>query len=213
MSDPKLHAIHGGGNGAAPISDASDIEALWLDPALGDGIVTVSLHSVAVGKPRDFFRTVVDPAYRRRCEIYVHKPEGAIDEQHYLIAPSMHGRIPEARPCTLVTVVYRDGTPRLWPVMFPKEGERDIEAWVTARSAAKLAMEKWIKLVWVKRAYQTREAQPGYAPDPDTSKLPPYNDLVRLGYGEHGIIHNTTHPIYRELFGMPSEVAGGGDDL
>jgi hypothetical protein len=79
MADrPKPTVVSIGGNGAAPpISDASDIEALWLNPALGDGITNVSLHSVAVGKPRDFFRTVIDPAYRRRCEIYVHKPEGA----------------------------------------------------------------------------------------------------------------------------------------
>jgi hypothetical protein len=215
MADrPKPNVVSIGGNGAAPpISDASDIEALWLNPALGDGITNVSLHSVAVGKPRDFFSTVIDPAYRRRCEIYVHKPEGAIEEQYYLIAPSMHGRIEEARPCTIVTVVYRDGTPRLWPIMFPRDGERDNEAWTSARSAAKAGMERWVKLVWVKRAYKTRDAQPGYAPDPDTSKLPSFNELAQLGYGEHGIVYDTTHPIYRELYGIPTKAAGDGDDL
>jgi hypothetical protein len=96
-----------------PIPDASDIEALWMDQSLGDGIVHVTYHDVPVGKPRDFFRTVPDPAYRRRAEIYTHKPEGAIDEVHYIIAPTMHGQIPEARPVTLVTVVNRDGSPRL----------------------------------------------------------------------------------------------------
>jgi hypothetical protein len=50
-----------------------------------------------------------------------------------------------------------------------------------------------VKLVWVRRAYQTREALPGYAPDPDFSKLPPFNDLVRLGFKEHGIIHDEKH--------------------
>ena len=89
-----------GGNGAAPaIPDAADIEALWLDQSLGDGIVDVRYHTVPVGKPKEFFRTVPDPAYRRRTELYTHKPEGAIDEVHYIIAPSMHGQIPEARPC------------------------------------------------------------------------------------------------------------------
>ena len=103
-----------------------------------------------------------------------------IDETHYILAPAMHGQIPEARPCTLVTVVYRDGTPRLWPIKFPKEGEHDNEAWITARAAAKAAIEKWVKLVWVRRAYMTRDALPGYAPDPDFSKLPPFNELVQL---------------------------------
>ena len=72
---------------ASKKTDAADIEALWLDPALGDGIVSSTFHSVPVGKPRNFFRTVPDPAYRRRTEIYTHKLEGVIDEQHYIVAP------------------------------------------------------------------------------------------------------------------------------
>jgi hypothetical protein len=217
MSDPtKLHAVNGGGNGGTspPVSDATDIESLWLDPALGDGIVDVTLHSVPVGKPRDFFRTVTDSSYRRRTEIYVHKPEGVIEEQTYVIAPAMRGRIDEARPCTLVTVVNRDGEPRLWPIKHPKEGEHDNDAWSTARSAARTAMGKWVKVVWVKRAYKTRDAQPGYAPDPNFSKLPPFEELVRLAFGEAGIIKDESHPIYRELFGhSPEKASGDADDL
>ena len=202
MNKPKLHSVNTDGGPPAPVpDDAADIEALWFDPKLGDGIVDVSLHSVAVGKPKDFFRTVVDPAYRRRAELYTHKPEGVIDEQHYIIARPMRKKIEEARPCTLVTVVYRDGTPRIWPIPFPRDGERDNEAWMSARVAAKIGMEKWVKLLWARRAYQTRDAQPGYAPDPDLSKLPPFNDLVRLAFGENGIIRDETHAIYRELFG------------
>jgi hypothetical protein len=202
-----------GGNGANPsISDAADIEALWLDAALGDGIVNVSYHSIPVGRPRDFFRTVPDPAYRRRTEIYIHKPEGVIEETPYIIAPAMRGRIQEAYPCTLVTVVYRDGSPRLWAIKFPKDGERDNEAWISARAAAKIGMGKWTKLIWVRRSYMTRDALPGYAPDPDFTKLPPFNDLVKLGFGEHGIIRDTSHPIYRELFGHGPEQAPVDDD-
>ena len=72
-------------------------------------------------------------------------------------------------------------------------------------------MEKWVKLVWIRRAYQTRDALEGYAPDPDFSKLPPFVELVKLAFGEHGIIRNTAHPIYRELFGMPKEAADDDD--
>jgi hypothetical protein len=208
----------GGNSGEPPkitvSADTLDFEALWFDPALGDGIVEVNYHSIAVDKPKDFFRTHPDKDYRRRAEIYTHKPEGAIEEVHYILAPSMHGQIPEARPCTLVTVVYRDGTPRLWPIKFPKEGERDNEAWITARAAAKVGIDNWTKLVWVKRAYLTREAKPGYAPDPDFSNLPPFTELVKLGFGEHGIIRDQSHPIYRELFGMSKQAADdAGIDL
>jgi hypothetical protein len=193
-------------------SDAKDFDTLWQDPGLGDGIVDVNYHNVPVGKPRDFFRTHPDPLYRRRTEIYTHKPEGAIDEQYFIVAPSMRGMIEEARPCTLACVIYRDGSLRLWPIKFPKEGERDNDAWTSARKAAKVGLTQWVKLVWTRRAYQTREAQPGYAPDPDISKIPPWNDLVRLSFGENGVIRDTSHYIYRELFGMPKAGSESDDD-
>ena len=206
-----------GGNGSTlPPSgtpkDALDIDSLWLDPALGDGLVDVHYHDIPVGKPRDFFRINPDPAYRRLTEIYVHKVEGQIEEQTYIIAKPMQGVIEEARRCTLVTVVYRDGSPRLWALKLPKDGERDNDAWITARAAAKVAMEKWIKLVWQRRAYMTREAQPGYAPEPDWSKLPSFDELVRLAFGEHGVIRNKNHRIVLDLFGAPSKRASDADD-
>ena len=71
--------------------------------------------------------------------------------------------IPEATPVTLVTVVYRDGTPRLWPVKHPRAGEKDNRSWISARAAARVGMERWVKLVWVGNAYQTRDAMPGYS--------------------------------------------------
>jgi hypothetical protein len=197
-----------------PPSDAKDLDSLWLDPGLGDGITNVSRHEVPIGKPRDFFRVHPDPSYRRRTEVYKHKPEGAIEEQHFIIAPSMRGRIEEARPATIVTCIYRDGSVRLWPISFPRDGERDNESWISARSAARAAIDKWVKVVWVRRAYLTREALPGYAPDPDLTKIPPFDDLVVLGYGQHGIIRDTDHPIYRELFGIKPDAGGDdGDDL
>jgi len=195
-------------------SDAQDIEALWLDPGLGDGITDTHWHQIPIGKPKNFFRVHPDPMFRRKTEIYVHKPEDAIEEQYYVIAPSMRGRILEARLCTLAVCIDRNGNPRLWPLMHPRPGEKDNLAWVSARLAARTAIGAWVKLVWIGRAYQTREALPGYAPEPDWSKLPPYNDMLKLAVGEHGIIRNTEHPIYRELMGAPATADGNvdGDD-
>ena len=199
--------------------DAGDLDALWLDTELGDDITDITHHKIVVDKPKNYFRTVPDPAYRRHVEIYTHKIEGVVGEQHYIVAKSMRGRIEEARPAQLITVVYRDGTPRLWPIKSPKEGEHDNEAWVSARSAAKTGLAKWVKLVWVKRAYLTRDAEPGYAPEPDFTKppfkLPTFEELVKAGFGEHGIIRGTSHPIYRELFGAaPAQpVEDDGSDL
>jgi hypothetical protein len=182
-------------------NDALDIEALWLDSALGDGLTDTSWHSIPVDKPRNFFRVHPDPGYRRRTEIYAHRPEGAIETEHYILGPAMRGRLDEARPCILATCIYRDGTPRLWPLMFPRDGEKDNDAWSSARSAARVALGKWVRIVWKQRSYQTREAQPGYAPDPDWKKLPPFNDLVTAALGQHGVINDTGHPVYRDLMG------------
>jgi hypothetical protein len=192
-----------------PPDDALDLDSLWLDPSLGDGLVDTHYHSIAIGKPKNFFRVNPDPAYRRLTEIYTHKVDGVIDEQYFIMGPAMRGRFEEATPCTLVTVVYRDGTPRLWALKLPKGGGRDNEAWMSARSAARTAMDKWVKLVWVGRAYQTRDAQPGYAPDPDYSKLPSFDELIKLAFGGHGIIRDENHPIARDLLGAKPK---GEDD-
>jgi hypothetical protein len=190
--------------------DAIDIEALWMDPALGDGLTDTSWTKIPIDKPRDFFRVHPDPSYRRRTEVYTHKVEGEPEETHYIIAPSMRGRLMEARPCILAACVYRDGRPRLWPLKFPRDGEKDNTAWTSARSCARAAIDKWVKVVWVKGSYQARDAQPGYAPDPDWKKLPEYNELVRLATGPHGIIRDTAHPMYRELMGAPATINDDG---
>jgi hypothetical protein len=192
---PKLELV-------PPPADALDLAELWLDPALGDALVNVHFHVIPVGKPRDFFRVNPDPAYRRLCEIYTHKVEGQIEETNYIITKSMQGVIEEARRCTLVTCVYRDGSPRLWPLKLPRDGEKDNNAWISARGAAKTAMDVWIRLVWLRGTYFTRDADPKYAPEPDWSKLPPFDELVRLAFGEHGIIRDREHRIVHDLFGM-----------
>jgi hypothetical protein len=192
--------------------NADDIENLWLDSALGDGITDAHWHAIPVGKPRDFFRVHPDKDFRRRTEIFVLKREDEIEQQYFVIDPAMRGRLPEARPCVIVPCIYRDGSPRLWPIPFPRVGEKDNEAWTSARLAARVAIDKWVKLVWVRRAYLTRDAHPGYAPDPDWSKLPSLNDMVKIALGEHGIMRNEDHPVFREQMGCPAEAAGGDDD-
>src|SRR6266571_1929438 len=122
---------------AAVSDDMADIAELFLDPELGDGITDSHYHSIIVDKPKNFFRVHPGKGYRRRTEVYTHKVEGQIEESHYIVGRAMRGRIEEARPCTLVTVVDREGTPRLWPLKFPKEGERDNDAWVSARNVAR----------------------------------------------------------------------------
>jgi hypothetical protein len=208
---PKLEVVEG-----TPLptpNDALDIEGLWLDPALGDGLTETSWHTIPVDKPKAYFWVHPDPEYRRRTEVYAHKTEGQFETAYYILGPKMRGRLQEARPCVLVTCIYRDGSPRLWPIMLPRENERDNPAWTSARAAARTAMFKWVKLVWAGRSFLTRDAKPGYAPDPDLKKLPAFNELVKAAFGPHGVIQDTTHPIYRELMGEPATPNDDATDL
>jgi hypothetical protein len=158
MSDKKLKLVTSTGIEA--------VKDLWFDPQLGDGITDAHWHDIPIDKPKNYFRVCALPERKRRTEIYHHKVEGEIGDEYYIIAPPMRGRVAEARPCTIVTAIYRDGSPRLWPLIFPRDGERDNSAWKSARSCARTGMDKWVKLTWVGRSFKTSDARPGYAPDP-----------------------------------------------
>ena len=134
-------------NSKPDITDASDLADLYCDPALGDGLTDTVLLDIPIGKPRAFFRVHPDKSYRRVVEVYTHKPEGQIEEEHFFIAKSMRGMIEEARLATLVTCIYRDGSVRLWPLKRPKSDEKDNKAWESARGAAREATTKWGRLV------------------------------------------------------------------
>jgi len=131
----------------------------------------------------------------------------------YLVDKPMSGLIDKARKSVIVTTIYRDGTVRLWPIPSPNPGEKDNAAWSTARMAAKLAMDHWVSLVWKARSYATRQALEGYAPEPDWSAVPPFEDLITLAFGNDGIIRNKTHHIYTEQIGAPSKSDDDAGDL
>jgi hypothetical protein len=211
-------ASPGNGQGAetkqyTPPADAADIAGLFQDTGQGDPLAEISIHTIPIDKPKDFFRLHPDPAYRRRCLVYTHKIEGQIEETHYIVPNTMSDEVSEARPCILATCIYRDGSVRLWPLKMPREGEKDQKAWETARAAAKKALTTWTKLLWKGGKYDTRDAKPGYAPDPDVSKIPSFEKLVALATGEHGVFHEK-HPVYLDhVVGEASTKADDDSDL
>jgi len=186
-----------------PEPDGADLSDLWLDPDLGDGLTDTVFQTIPIGKPKDFFRVHSDPAYRRRADVYNHKVEGMIEEQNYILSRAMSGLLPEARPATIVTCIYRDGSLRLWPLLSPRANEKDNMAWSSARAAAREAMSRWVRIVWVRSSYVIREARPGYAPDNPwaTIKLPTFDEMVLLGYGEKGFMRDRSHEMYLDLMG------------
>jgi hypothetical protein len=181
-----------------PPPDAVDLAGAFVDMGQGDPLTETVIHSIPVDKPKDFFRVHPDPAYRRRCFVYTLKTEGQVEEHHCIVTESMRDLVPEAKLCLIAVCIYRNGAPRLWLLKLPKEGEKDQNAWITARAAARNALTKWTKIVWVGNGYQTREAEDGYAPEPDWTKLPSFERMVELAFGAHGIIRDESHPIYRD---------------
>ena len=189
--------------------DTTDMDLLWLDPSLGDGLVDTHFHSVAIGKPKDFFRVNPDPTLPPpNGDLY---PQARRRDRRAVLhlAPRHAGA---DRGSSAVHAGYRRLPRRLAAALADQvsEGsERDNEAWSTARAAARAGIEQVDQARSGWRAYQTRDAQPGYAPDPDFSKLPPFDELVKLAFGEHGVIRDDERiPIYRELFGVPNQVDG-----
>jgi hypothetical protein len=197
-----------------PPADAADLAGLFVDTGQGDPLADVAIHAIPIDKPRDFFRVHPDPAYRQRCYIYTHKIEGQIEERHYVVTDTMLDNVPEAKLSVLVTCIYRDGSLRLWPIKLPQDGGKDQKAWQTARAAAKLAISKWIKLRWSGSVYDTRDARPGYAPDPDLSKIPPYARLISLALGTDGAMRDENHPVYLDhIAGAPPKKSDDDLDL
>jgi hypothetical protein len=194
-----------------PADDDADIRELWTDDGLSDPLAVEHIHIVKVGKPKDFFRTDPRRTHRRQCEILVLKSENSVGDQYYIIGPKMQGKIEEARPCTLVTAVDRLGIPRLWPLKAPRDGENDNDAWITERAVAREGLTKWVKLLWRGRAFHSREAEEGYAPDPDFEKLPAFSTLVRTAFGDHGTIRDESHRVYRDLFGKAKRPGSDAD--
>jgi hypothetical protein len=207
-----------GSNGAdqepyIPPPDLDDIDELFIRTGADDLLTSTVLSQIPVGKPKDFFRTVPDPAYRQKTEIFVLKVENQIDEQTFIIGPKLRGQMEGAQPCWLVTVVDRMGNPRLWAVKLPKEEDgKDCAAWSTSRAAVKTGLTKWVRIAWVNNStgFKEYQAQKGYAGEPDFSKLPPFKDLVRAGFGKNGVIRDETHEVYRNRMGLPA--LGEADD-
>ena len=98
------------------------------------------------------------------------------------------------------------------PSSFRRKARRTTTRGKARASPARKGIDNWVKVVWVKRSYHTREAEEGYAPDPDFSKLPPYNELITQAFGEYGIIRDTSHKMYRALMGKKPTEAGRDDE-
>src|SRR5262245_61464446 len=193
-----------GANGAATNgADGFDIKSLYWSTGIGDPLAQTGVGVVFVGRPTGYFRVDTRVEYRKWCELLTFKAEGAIEKQLFIIAPRMRGMIDDARRTLLVTAVDRVGNPMLIPLTYPKDDERDFIAWSSMREVAKAAQTNWVKARWAgsNAGFAPKVADPGFAPDPDFSKLPPFEELMERAFKGQSIIHDESHAVYREVMG------------
>src|SRR3954470_14075106 len=83
---PKLEAVASMPSTADPApaaaSDTADLSDLWVDTGLDDALTQNTWHNIPVGRPMGYFRVHPDKAWRRKVEIYAHKPEGQFADQY-----------------------------------------------------------------------------------------------------------------------------------
>jgi hypothetical protein len=196
QTKPKLQIV--------PQDDLGDMERLWVNPLHGDGITSPGLLNIPVGKPGryEFIRAHPDEGYRRCAVVVPVKDREGFEETFYLVQQDLAAKLElDGKPYILCTVIDRLGNLRIWPVRLPAEGEKDNKWWESARLAVRRAIDIWLRVIPGRAGYATIDAEPGYAPEPDWSKVKPFNELIKIAFGEVGIIKSMDHPVVRELFG------------
>jgi hypothetical protein len=128
------------------VTDPFDPTALRLDQSFADGpAVKKLLTTIPVRKPgaQDFIRVHPNAEYRLDTAVLSLKD----DKETYLVAPTLVPElITECVPVSLYTTVSRQGVLTLWPIRLPGPDGKMNEWWRSAREAAEIAMESWVRV-------------------------------------------------------------------
>ena len=119
-----------------------------------------------------------------------------------LVDPSVRlALLGETRPVQLRTCISRQGVVFIWPVPLPAEDGRTNRWHETARTAAGIGENSWIRLVSNMSAggYDVYEAQ-GAIPDPEWPDRS-FRDLLEIAFGKDRLIDREDHPVIRQLLG------------
>jgi hypothetical protein len=159
------------------------------------------LTTVPVRKPsaQDFVRVHPDPGFCDNFPLIQLKDD---NEQYVVPANLVPDLASEVVPVTLYLATNKQGVVFFWPVRLPGEDGKDFDAWRSAREAAEIAKNKWVRLKWNKSlgAYDIYEAENQTAEAEWPADLG-YWDLIRIAFRGH-IIDNVDHPVVKRLRGL-----------
>jgi hypothetical protein len=200
MKNSHDNSTESSGNSEAKENDFSQFR-LSQDFASQIGVKKV-LTTVPVRKPskQEFVRVHPHEDWRMETALIEMKEE----RETYLVAPKLLDELSEfTTPTCLFTTITRQKVLMLWPVKIPGLDGRSNPWHESALDAAKLAMDKWVRISadMSLGAYEVFEAR-GNMPDPewpdsDTS----FNSLMEIAFRGR-IIDSLNHPIVKILLGL-----------
>jgi hypothetical protein len=161
------------------------------------------LTTIPVRKPnpQDFVRVHRDPAYRENFPIIDLKDDR---EEYIVVADLVPALVGEFVTKTLFTAINRQGTVFFWPVRLPSPDGKSNAWWRSAREAAELAMESWIRVRSNMNlgAYEISKAdeKENKIPDPKWPQLG-FWELIKIAFRDH-LIDRIDHPVIKRLRGQ-----------
>jgi hypothetical protein len=181
--------------------DPFDPASLRAEPSKGADLgVKKALLYVPVRKPsrQEFVRVRAETEFRMPINILELKEE----RETYAVMPAVAAVLPsETRIVELRVCISRTGTLFLWPVPLPTPDGRE-NAWhKTARDAAGIAEEQWVRIVANMGAgcYDVHTA-PLELPEPDWPDVD-FPDLLRKAFGAGRMINTLDHAVIQRLQG------------
>jgi len=168
---------------------------------LGEIGVTKELVACPVRKPnkQEFVRVNPDSAYHLRACILELKDE----RETYLVMPDVAAMLPgETRTVDLRLAASRQGAIFIWPVPVPRIDGRDSPWSTSARTAAVIAEQKWVRVIanMAQGAYDVYPAPAavGSPSWPDKSM----RDILAIAFGEAFTVRDAGHPVIKRLLGL-----------
>jgi hypothetical protein len=175
----------------------SDLSKLRLPQNFEAVGVTPVLMTVPVRKPKstEFVRVHLDD----QMDAFTLETD---DQEIYFVVPECGAKLgDDLRAVTLFRVVTRQGAELLWPVKYPKDGQAPMGWHTSAREAAGLARDHWIRLRSDNslNAYRVDKAG-GDLGEPKWSSNS-LQELLRIAFRDR-IIDSVDHPVVRRRLGL-----------
>lgn len=183
-------------------ADPFDPAALRLSQ---DFVVNVAgekvLNTVPVKKPSKEHWCRVYPSEEYRLDTLV--LELKEDSEVYLLSRDLQhlmGTEPTLRAVTLFTAITRNGDVFLWPIPLPAPDGKDNDWHRSAREAARLASERWVRVTSSRSlgAYETTITR-AELPEPNWPNKS-FHELLKIAFRDR-MIDSIDHPVLKRLRG------------